>query len=294
MKLPSTHGIALWSSVVLLLLSGAAFSAEFTFAILSDPHVAVNKPEHNGRFANALERAEAFHPAFVIITGDCLENWSDENAALFRKMIEDSAVPIHTIPGNHDVGQKRTPDGKGSVSSETVARWKGTFGSDRFAFEHGDCFFIGINNVVLASGLPEETEHEKWFEEQVENSGGSRIFVFCHYPFFLRDPNEAEGGYWTVESPAKEAWLELFRQNRISAVWNGHLHRFNDTHWKGVSFISTPGTSFSCAADKGLTGFRIVRVTDDGWQHEFVDLRTEGAPPVVSSSSDNINVGVHH
>jgi len=281
----STIHVVVFVGVFLLASSGAAFAAEFTFAILSDAHVAVNKPEQNGRFENALERAGAFHPDFIVITGDCLENWSDENAALFKDMIERSNVPIHTVPGNHDVGQKRTPDGKGSVSSETVERWKHAFGSDRFAFEHGGYFFIGIDNVIISSGIPEEAEQTEWFRERVEEADGSRIFVFCHYPFFLREPNETEGGYWTVENPAKQEWLDLFLESGVSAVWNGHLHRFGEAHWKGIEFITTPATSFSCAADKGLTGLRIVRVTDDGWQHEFIDLRTEGSPPVVPSSA---------
>jgi 3',5'-cyclic AMP phosphodiesterase CpdA len=287
MKCASLHLIT-FSTLALLLACSATFAAEFTFAILSDAHVAVNKPEHNGRFAEALERAETFHPEFIIITGDCLENWSEENAALFKEMIAGSEVPIHTVPGNHDVGQKRTPDGEGSVSSETVERWKRAFGSDRFAFEHGDCFFAGIDNVFLASGIPEEAEQVEWFRKQVEDADGARIFVFCHYPYFLRDPGETEGGYWTVENPAKQEWIDLFRKSGVSAVWNGHLHRFNETHWKGIQFITTPATSFSCAADKGLTGFRIVRVTDDGWQHEFIDLRTEGTPPVVPFESSSL------
>jgi 3',5'-cyclic AMP phosphodiesterase CpdA len=279
--------VVLWSLAFLLTWSGFAFAAGVTFAIISDPHVATNKPEHNGRFASALERARAFDPAFIIITGDCLENWSEENAALFKKMIDGLEVPIQTVPGNHDVGQKHTPDGKGSVTSETVDRWKQTFGSDRFAFEHGGCTFIGIDNVFLGSGIPEEAEQVEWFSELVEDADGSRIFVFCHYPFFLRDPAETEGGYWTVENPAKQEWLDLFRESEVSAVWAGHLHRFNEVFWNGISFITTPGTSFSCAADKGLTGLRIVRVTGDGWQHEFVDLRTTGTPPVVPFESSS-------
>ena len=163
----------LWCLAALLLWSGTTFTAEFTFAIISDPHVAVNKPEHNGRFAKALERAGSHNPEFIVITGDCVENWSDENAALFKEMIENSTIPIHTVPGNHDVGQKRTPDGKGSVTSETVNCWKRFFGSDRFSFEHEDCCFVGINNVFLASGIPEEAEQERWFSHQVENTGGS-------------------------------------------------------------------------------------------------------------------------
>jgi 3',5'-cyclic AMP phosphodiesterase CpdA len=256
------------------------YADDFSFAIVSDPHVAVGKPEHNGRFAHTLERLQSLNPEFVIIPGDVLENWSEENAALYQRMTEDYPLPIHIIPGNHDVGQKRTPDGKGTITSETVKRWNKVFGQDRFAFEYEDCLFIGINNVLLASGLPEEKEQEAWFRGRLKEAVNARVFVFCHYPFFLRHPGETEGGYWTVETPARAKWLQMFSDHGILAVWNGHLHRFNDAEWKGIAFITTPATSFSCAADKGLTGFRIVRVTDDGWQHEFVDLRTKGAAPV--------------
>lgn len=268
-----------WALALLVLSSCVAFAGDFTFAIVSDPHVAVGKPGHNGRFAHTLERLQSLNPEFVIIPGDILENWSEENAALYQQMTEDYLLPIHIIPGNHDVGQKRTSDGKGGITSETVKRWNNVFGRDRFAFKHEDCFFIGLNNVLLASGLPEEKEQEAWFNARLEQADNIRVFVFCHYPFFLRHPAETEGGYWTVESPAREKWLRLFVDHGILAVWNGHLHRFNDAEWNGIAFITTPATSFSCAADKGLTGFRIVRVTDDGWQHEFVDLRTGGEAP---------------
>jgi 3',5'-cyclic AMP phosphodiesterase CpdA len=272
--------VVVWTAALLLIWSGALSAAEFTFAVISDPHVAVNKPEHNGRFAKALERAGTFDPAFIVITGDLLENWSEDSASLYSEMTENYPVPIHLVPGNHDVGQKRTPDGKGGITSDAVKRWKKVFDTDRFAFEYEGCLFIGINNVLLASGLPEEARQEEWFHEKIRETGDRRVFVICHYPFFLRHSGETEGGYWTVESPARDRWLHLFVESGVSAVWNGHLHRFNEAVWKGVSFIATPGTSFSCAADKGLTGFRVVRVTDDGWQHEFIDLRTKGVPPL--------------
>jgi len=38
-------------------------------------------------------------------------------------------------------------------------------------------------------------------------------------------------------------------------------------------------TSFSCAADKGLTGYSVFHVYPGGFTHRFVDLRTTGAPP---------------
>jgi len=279
MRRSSTHCVAVLFVSIFLTWSVSAFTAELTFAILSDTHVSEEKQEHNRRFRAALERAGTLDPDFIVITGDCLENWSDENAALFKEMTAGSAVPIYTVPGNHDVGQKRTPDGKGGITSEAVRRWRSAFGSDRFALERDGCLFIGINNVLLASGLPEEASQEAWFREEVEKAGEARIFVFCHYPFFLREPDETDGGYWTVENPAKDLWLRLFIEKGISSVWNGHLHRFNEAEWRGITFITTPATSFSTAPDKGLTGFRIVRVTDDGWQHEFVDLRTAEGPP---------------
>ena len=73
------------------------------------------------------------------------------------------------------------------------ARYRTSFGDDYFSFWCGGVRFLLLNTQYFedASKVPELVQkHEQWLNEKLEfaKQAGSRVIVFQHIPWFLRDP----------------------------------------------------------------------------------------------------------
>jgi 3',5'-cyclic AMP phosphodiesterase CpdA len=248
-------------------------TADFTFVQISDTHVGVKQTAYNARFAEVIRQINELKPAFVIHTGDALQSWSPENAALFKEMTAKLSPPIYIAPGNHDI------QGLKSKGFEAVKVWNDAFGTDQPSFEHEGCVFIGLDSSLWNSGIPAEKEQMARLKSELRKAKGKRILIFEHHLYFLDKPSDPNGSYWTVDEPTRGEVLKLLKQYRVEAVLTGHVHRFLQSSFDGISFISTPATSFSCSEDKGLTGYRVFSISPGGFTTRFVDLRRAGAPP---------------
>src|ERR1700686_3488392 len=105
-----------------------------TFIQMSDPQFGMytaNKGfEHEtANFEFAVAAANRLKPAFVIVTGDLINDASDtEQAAEYKRIAArlDSKIRLFSLPGNHDVGNEPT--------KESLARYPGGFGPAHHAF----------------------------------------------------------------------------------------------------------------------------------------------------------------
>ena len=55
----------------------------------------------------------------------------------------DRAIPLHNVPGNHDVGNEPMP--------ETIAAYRERFGPDHYTFRSGDLVGIVLNSSALSA-----------------------------------------------------------------------------------------------------------------------------------------------
>lgn len=262
---------------LLLSLSGDCSHADFTFVQISDTHTDRDKAAYNSRYREVIRQVNALKPAFVIHTGDALEAWSPESAALFMEISKSLVAPMYVIPGNHDLLNMKTVGAQ--KAARQVAAWKKVVGPDRVSFEHQGCVFIGLNYTLWNTGYAAEGRQFQWLESELQKAKGKRIFVFQHAPLFTKTPDEPNGDYFAVENPARGRILDLLKAHKVEAVLTGHYHRPIEAAYYGVSFLTTPAISFSCAADQGLTGYSVFAVSEGGFTHRFVDLRTTGTPP---------------
>ncbi len=251
--------------------------ADFTFVQISDTHTARDKTAYNARYREVIRQVNALKPAFVIHTGDALELWSPESASLFMEISKSLAAPMYVIPGNHDLLNMKTVGAQ--KAARQVADWKKLVGPDRISFEHEGCVFIGLNYTFWNTGYAAEQRQFRWLESELKKAQGKRIFIFQHAPLFTKTPGEPNGDYYAVENPARGKILDLLKTHEVEAVLTGHYHRPLEASYHGISFLTTPAISFSCAADQGLTGYSVFTVSDGGFTRRFVDLRTKGTPP---------------
>lgn len=215
----------------------------FSFVVVADTHVNESDDRSASPFrtnAHANERARfvfesigalAPAPEFVVHLGDIVHPVPalpgfDEAAARFRELSAGLRVPLHVLPGNHDVGDKNIDWMPADVVCEAyLDKYRATFGPDRYGVDAGPLRLLMLNALLFNSGLPAEAEQAAWIDGELERARG-RVFVFIHYPPFVLHEHEAST-YDNIDQPGR-AWLvERLRHPKVEAVFAGeHVHNF--------------------------------------------------------------------
>jgi len=279
----------------------------FTFAVVADTHVNEHEERSaspfetnaraNGRARYAMADIAALDPApeFVVHLGDIVHPMPGlpvfgEAARRFKELAAPLRVPLHLVPGNHDVGDKAVDWMPADiVCSDYVARYRETFGRDYHAFDCGALRGIVINSLLLNSDLPEEAQQRAWLESELAASKGRRIFTFIHYPPYVLAPDE-RSTYDNIDQPGRAWLLDLLTKHGVEAMFAGHVHNFwYDVHGETEMYLlpSTaflrhdysefyrvnPGNEFG-RGDVGKFGYCVVDVHERG--HVMRLVRTDG------------------
>lgn len=150
------------------------------FAVVADTHV--NETEQGGSspfITNASANARARYvfneislmdpaPDFVVHLGDIVHPVPSvpgfgDAVAHFKEMTRPLQMPLHVIPGNHDVGDKHIDWMPADlICAEYLDTYREAFGPDYFGFDQAGCRFLMINSVLFNSGLPEDQAQRDW------------------------------------------------------------------------------------------------------------------------------------
>ena len=259
----------------LLALTFAAALHAQTFLQMSDPQFGMYSKDQNfvqetANFEFAIATANRLHPAFVVVTGDLINKSTDPaQAAEFHRIAAklDPAIKLYAAAGNHDVGNEPT--------AASLARYRGGFGEDYYAFASGDIAGIVLNSNLEkgAEKVPEEAaKMEAWFRTELakaKQSGAKHIIVFQHIPFFLKTATE-EDQYFNIPRPVRERYLKLMHEFGVKEVFAGHLHQ-NDLGRDGDLEMVTTGP-VGMPLGGARSGLRVVTVTPTGITHKFYDF----------------------
>src|SRR2546430_2472296 len=89
----------------------------------------------------------------------------------FAKKLHDALpVPCRYLPGNHDIGDN--PTAVGPAPSQRVTErdrqiFLSLFSEDRWRFEAAGWCFIGLNSLVMNTGLASEAEQFDWLASEL-------------------------------------------------------------------------------------------------------------------------------
>jgi len=243
----------------------------FTFIQITDPQFGFfsdNKgsQEETVLYEKAVSKINEIDPAFVVITGDLVNDKSNKAQwDEFRRInsLLDKDIKVYLTPGNHDIGQ--------NPEKKDIDLYKTMFGYDRFSFEYGKCRFIGFNSSLIKAGTPGlEDEQFEWLRNELAAASGSRlIMLFCHYPFFIRDPQEPEN-YSNIQPESRMKYLKLFSEYGVDAVLSGHLHNNASGKYGGTEFITTSAVGRPLA--NAPSGLRIIMISGEVISHEYFAL----------------------
>ncbi len=269
--------LPIWLAACQTVPRGQAATPEpFVFVHITDPQVGMYKKFDQAEdfsieirdFARAVAFVEEIQPDFVVIGGDLVETWNnqDEIAVLkeFVEQLEQHTV-VHLQPGNHD----HPP------TAEGLAFYRELHGPDYYSVTHKGTHLILLNSnmIEFKDRMPdEEQEQWEWLEAELQAAGElnpDNIFVFVHHPFFLASPDE-ENTYFNIQPETRAKYFELFEEHGVDAVFAGHYHREAGGFYGDIEMIVT--SSLGTPLGDQPPGLRRVLVAPDGYGHEFLPL----------------------
>lgn len=204
-------------------------SGEFSVVQFSDCHLNPADKNSLDRFHAVRATIEGMKPDLVVASGDVSADGFANNG-MFEQVkaeLECWPMPVHVIPGNHDIGDKAGEANQ--VKPEYVNRWIQVFGQDHFMLERDEWMLIGLNTQIIGSGLHQETDQLRWLDHTVETAeqAGAKIAIFLHAAAYLFEPDEVLAGgsqYWGFDPDPRRELIKYLHRPNVRLVANGHLH----------------------------------------------------------------------
>ena len=194
---------------------------------------------------------------FVAVTGDLVQDDSAEAYRRFQALMTALALPIHCIPGNHDV----RPVMRAILSAAPFHYCA----SIRLA----DWLIVGIDSCMdnHAGGLIAAAELSR-LEREVGESDAAHVLVCLHHP------PVSMGSRWLDQVGLKNADEFLDRVARLGKVRGtlfGHVHQEYEGEQDGIRIIGTPST-----CRQFMPGSDVFAVDDEPPSYRQVTLNADG------------------
>ncbi|WP_375160843.1 metallophosphoesterase family protein [Bradyrhizobium sp. RDT46] len=226
--------------------------SEFRLTQISDTHLGRRFPGLIANFHRVCERIDGDRPDLVVNTGDVsFDGPTGRDDMVFAKSLHD-ALPVacRYIPGNHDIGDNPTaigPAPKPPVSEAYRLQFCDIIGADHWTFEAAGWRFIGLNSLVLNSGLAFEAEQFDWLSFELARTNGRPVALFLHKPLFLDLPDAPETPETSIRyvpQPARARLLEMLGTINLRLVASGHVHQRRDFTWRHTRHVWAPSAGF--------------------------------------------------
>ncbi|MCX6951752.1 MAG: metallophosphoesterase [Verrucomicrobia bacterium] len=247
----------------------------FFFIQLSDPQMGMfndNKDfaQDAANFEFAVTAVNRLHPAFVVVTGDLVNKSGDAaQIAEYRRILGkiDPSIPVHSMAGNHDVGNMPTP--------ATIAAYTQAIGPDHYTFRHQGLAGIVLNSTVIHT--PQQVteqlrEQDRWLRAELARAkaeGAAHIVVFQHHPWFIAKADEPDQ-YFNIPLVRRTEHLALFREFGVRYLFCGHYHRNAEGRDGDLQNITTGPVGKPLGGAK--SGFRVAIVRDNVIEHRYYEL----------------------
>jgi 3',5'-cyclic AMP phosphodiesterase CpdA len=223
---------------------------EFRLTQISDTHLARRLPLLTENFHRVCEHILDELPDLVVNSGDI--GWdgpTNRDDLEYAKELH-AALPMacRYLPGNHDVGDNPTAVGVAPscpTTEKACDAFIAVFGEDRWQFEAAGWRFIGLNSLVMNTGLPNEAEQMEWLASELSGANGKPVALFLHKPLFLNtpgDPEEAGSAIRYVPQPVRAQLAAMLDAHDVRLVASGHVHQRRDFTYGRTRHVWVPST----------------------------------------------------
>jgi 3',5'-cyclic AMP phosphodiesterase CpdA len=120
-------------------------------------------------------------------------------------------------------------------------------GEDRWRFDAAGWCFIGLNSLIMNTGLDSEAEQFDWLATQLSRAAGRPVALFLHKPLYLDapdDPETATTAIRYVPQPRRRHLIEMFSTVDLRLVASGHVHQRRDYTWGRTRHVWAPSSGF--------------------------------------------------
>jgi 3',5'-cyclic AMP phosphodiesterase CpdA len=271
---------------------------QFRLTQISDTHLARRLTRLTANFDRVAEHIDATRPDLVVNSGDLGFDGptSPDDLDYARSLHDALPVPCRYLPGNHDIGDNPTQVGpvpKDLVSEKGRQAYIALFGDDRWRFDAAGWCFIGLNSLVMNSGLVSEAEQFDWLAGELASSGGKPVALFLHKPIFLNAPDDPElpaSAIRYVPMPARRRLVEMLRAIDLRLVASGHVHQRRDFTLGQTRHVWSPSAGF-IIPDKvqERIGIKEVGLVEYRFQPDAFEVRHVRAPGQVDVTLDEFS-----
>jgi 3',5'-cyclic AMP phosphodiesterase CpdA len=271
--------------------------AEFRLTQISDTHLSRDFAKLTDNFDRVREHIDASRPDLVINSGDVSWDGPVKYADLEFARELHTALPVDCryLPGNHDIGDNPTLVGIAPSCVATEERcdaFVAVFGGDRWQFEAAGWRFIGLNSLIMNTGMPSEAEQEDWLRSQLSGANGKPIALFLHKPLFLTtpdDPEEASTAIRFVPQPVRAQLVALLGGYDVRLISSGHVHQRRDFTYHRVRHIWAPSVGFIIPDRmQEVIGTKETGLVEYRFRPESFEVRHVRAPGQVNISLDEL------
>jgi 3',5'-cyclic AMP phosphodiesterase CpdA len=243
------------------------------------------------------EYIDATRPDLVVDSGDlAFDGPTYRDDLEFAKTLH-AALPVacRYLPGNHDIGDNPTKIGpvpSQPVTEQSQRAFLSIFGEDRWRFEAAGWCFIGLNSLVMNTGLASDAEQFDWLASQLASSNGQPVALFLHKPLFLNSPGDPELAATSIRyvpMPARSRLVEMLGAVDLRLVASGHVHQRRDFTYSHVRHVWAPSAGFIIAdARQELIGVKEVGLVEYRFQPDSFEVRHVRAPGQIDVDLDSL------
>ncbi|MBX2800639.1 MAG: metallophosphoesterase [Myxococcales bacterium] len=278
-----------------------------TIALVTDTHVRVPYDDgqrafpsdagHNDRNRIVAEMIRGMKPDLIVHLGDVVHpiptlSTHVEALRVADEIYGDLGCPIVVVPGNHDVGDKRTTANAPAQVQQGRDAFRERWGAPFQSLDLPGAHLVIVDGTLLEAETEEGDAQRAWLAQDLADAS-KRTFVFTHYPPFLCTADEPE--HYDNLGPSTRAWLlQLCTTHGVEALFSGHVHRFFYNRHGDMDLYSLPSAAFTrpeYAAlrrvppadaehgrdDRPHLGVSLLTITDTG--HELQVMRPFVAQP---------------
>ncbi|MET3845600.1 metallophosphoesterase [Bradyrhizobium sp. OAE829] len=226
--------------------------SSFRLTQISDTHLARRLQKLTDNFHRVAAHIDATRPDLVVNSGDVAFDGPTSRADLeFAKGLHaELPVACRYLPGNHDIGDNPTAVGPAPshpANEQHLQTFRAVIGEDRWRFDEAGWCFVGLNSLIMNTGLASEAEQFDWLASELSRTGGKPVALFLHKPLYLDTPDDPEleaSAIRYVPQPARRRLIEMFGAVDLRLVASGHVHQRRDFTYGRVRHVWAPSVGF--------------------------------------------------
>jgi 3',5'-cyclic AMP phosphodiesterase CpdA len=261
--------------------------SEFRLTQISDTHLARRLQSLTDNFHRVGEHIDATRPDIVINSGDISFDAPNSRSDLeFAKELHDALpVPCRHLPGNHDIGDNPTaigPAPKQPATEKERQNYLAVIGEDRWRFDAAGWSFIGLNSLIMNTGIESEAEQFGWLASELGRVNGRPVALFLHKPLYLNTPDDPEleaSAIRYVPQPRRKQVIEMFDKVDLRLVASGHVHQRRDFTYRHTRHVWAPSAGFVIPDHmQDVIGVKEVGLVEYRFQPDSFEVRHVRAP----------------